>query len=152
MPRTKPGVATASGPTSDARSGTPGRTNMSRSAAAGAVSRASSASTRPSASRISTKAPPPSPAEKGWVTPTAKAVAIAASMALPPRSSMARPARAASFWVDTTMPRRPWAGAVPGWAASPARDVRGVKRRMGASRQAATTASTRRRERDMAGR
>jgi hypothetical protein len=41
-------------------------------------------------------APPPSPAENGCVTASANALAIAASTAFPPRSNIARPARAAS--------------------------------------------------------
>jgi hypothetical protein len=58
-----PGVATARGPSSEAFSGTPGRTYMSRSAAAGAVSRASIATTSPDARRIRRKPPPPTPVE-----------------------------------------------------------------------------------------
>ena len=110
MPRTKPGVATASAPWSEASCGTPGRTYRSRSAAAGAVSRASIAATSPSALRISTKTPPPSPAEKGWATERAKAVATAASTALPPASSISSPARAASPCDATSIPREPVAG------------------------------------------
>ena len=83
-PATKPGVATASGPNREARSGSPGCTYMSRLAAAGAVSRASSARISPFGRRISRKAPPPTPAEKGWVTARANAEATAASTALPP--------------------------------------------------------------------
>ena len=105
---------------------------MSRVAAAGAVSRASIACTSPSPVRISTNTPPPSPAENGCVTASANAVAIAASTALPPRSNIARPARAASDSDATTMPRVPNAGeGAAAWAdaasASRARTSAGVR-------------------------
>jgi hypothetical protein len=84
---------------------------MSRSAAAGAVSRASIATTSPSARRIRRKAPPPIPAENGCATPSAKAAATAASTAFPPASSIVTPARVASAWEVTTIPARAMAGA-----------------------------------------
>ena len=65
MPGTKDGVATASGPWTEARSGTPGSVYIVGVAFAGAVSRASSARIVPSSRRTSANAPPPTPAEKG---------------------------------------------------------------------------------------
>ena len=97
MPATKLGVATASGPTSDARSRHAGPREHVAASPRPARSRARrSRSARRRPVRISTNAPPPSPAEKGCVTASAKAVATAASTALPPRSSIASPARVAS--------------------------------------------------------
>src|SRR5262245_49326675 len=43
----------------------------------------------------------------GRRTPSAAATAIAASNALPPRSRIAAPTRAARGWAEATMPRRP---------------------------------------------
>ena len=68
---------------------------MSRLAAAGATSRKSSASV-PFPWSVSTANPPPaSPLWYGPTTPAAKAIATAASTALPPRSSICSPASAA---------------------------------------------------------
>ena len=108
---TKLGVATASGPTSDACSGTPGRVNMSGVAAAGAVSRASSATARPSAVRISTNAPPPSPAEKGWVDRQREGRRDRRVDRVAALLEHARARRASRRACEvTTMPRRPSAG------------------------------------------
>ena len=111
MPGVKLGIPTARGPRSEGRSGSPAARYMSRVAAAGAVSRASRAKTSPSGVRISAKAPPPSPAEKGWVTATAKAVATAASTALPPAARIEAPAWAAREEELTTMPPSATTGA-----------------------------------------
>ncbi len=62
----------------------------------GAVSRKSSAWTcLVFASHTSAKPPPPMPLETGWVTPLVSTAAIAASAALPPRSSTCMATRAA---------------------------------------------------------
>jgi hypothetical protein len=50
---------------------------------------------------------PPRPEFHGSTAASARAVATAASTALPPSSSTATPARAASCAWETTMPRRP---------------------------------------------
>src|SRR5688572_29314272 len=52
------------------------------------------------------KPPPPMPQDEGLTTHTAKAVATAASMALPPSSRMTAPARAAKRCSAATMPCR----------------------------------------------
>jgi hypothetical protein len=44
------------------------------------------------------------PIELGSTTPSTAAVAIAASMALPPLIRICTPARVASGWLDATMP------------------------------------------------
>src|SRR5215831_2200017 len=49
---------------------------------------------------------PPTPLMKGSTTPMANAVAIAASMALPPRARMSAPTCAASGCMEVTMPAR----------------------------------------------
>jgi hypothetical protein len=49
------------------------------------------------------KPPPPIPQEAGLVTPTASAVATAASMALPPRFNISTPAFAAGALSETTI-------------------------------------------------
>ena len=48
--------------------------------------------------------PAPSPLSSGSTTPMAKAVAITASMALPPRSRISTPASAASGLPQATAP------------------------------------------------
>src|SRR5579875_3037590 len=57
------------------------------------------------------KPPPPGPATNGMVTPSALAVATAASMALPPRFSTAMPASLAFRSMDATAPPVPTATA-----------------------------------------
>src|SRR5579872_3115621 len=52
---------------------------------------------------MSMKPPPPIPHDAGLVTPTASAVAVAASIALPPCFRIARPASDASALSDTTI-------------------------------------------------
>ena len=74
-------------------------------AAAGAVSRASIAKARPSASRISRKPPPPMPVDCGCATASAKAAAIAASTALPPALRISTPAAVTAGWGLTTSAR-----------------------------------------------
>src|SRR5712671_3093157 len=62
------------------------------------------------------KPPPPIPHEAGLVTPTASAVATAASIALPPCFRISTPAAAASALSETTIPCAPTAdrsGATP---------------------------------------
>src|ERR1700731_433436 len=62
------------------------------------------------------KPPPPIPHEAGLVTPTASAVATAASTALPPRLRISSPAAAASALSETNIPCAPTAdrsGAAP---------------------------------------
>src|SRR4029450_6071766 len=51
--------------------------------------------------------PPPRPHIMGSRTPSAAATAIAASKALPPRSRIAAPTRAARGCAEAIMPRRP---------------------------------------------
>src|SRR6202171_5478746 len=55
------------------------------------------------------KPPPPIPHDAGLVTPTASAVATAASIALPPRFRISTPAAAASALSETTIPCAPTA-------------------------------------------
>jgi len=50
------------------------------------------------------------PVEPGSVTPSAAAIATAASAALPPACRMRKPASAASCWLQATMPRVPYTG------------------------------------------
>src|SRR5438309_2113328 len=69
--------------------------NMVRVDLAGACSRKSKKSVRPSAMRTRMWPPPPSPVMPEWVTPRTKPMAMAASMALPPALRMARPASVA---------------------------------------------------------
>jgi len=59
------------------------------------------------ASRISIAPMPPMPLIQGSATPTAKAVAIAASTALPPPRSTSAPISAATRWWDATTPFGP---------------------------------------------
>src|SRR6266403_664029 len=58
---------------------------------------------------MSMKPPPPIPHEAGLVTPTASAVATAASIALPPCFKISTPAAAASALSETTIPCTPTA-------------------------------------------
>ena len=73
--------------------------------AAGAVSRPSIVVTSPvAASKYTKYPPPPIPALYGSVTPSAAAVATAASAALPPLRSTWRPMALASASTDDTAP------------------------------------------------
>ena len=65
---------------------------------------------RPSASRIWAMPPPSTPTIIGSTTVSANSDATAASMALPPASSISEPAADASGWLVTTIPRDPVAG------------------------------------------
>src|SRR5579875_941243 len=70
------------------------------------------------------KPPPPGPATNGTVTPSALAVATAASTALPPRLSTSMPARLALASIEATEPPLPAAiGCVAGTAAARAAAV-----------------------------
>src|SRR5690606_489920 len=82
--------------------------NMSGVAPAGEIMGYSIATLRRSpASHATRYPPPPMPFIHGSATPTAKAVAIAASIALPPRFSLVRPASTASGALAATTPRLP---------------------------------------------
>jgi hypothetical protein len=105
MPATTPGTPTVVWPVKLVCS--PGPLKVVGVMAAGAVSRKSSALTRPWRLRYSRKPPPPTPQDCGRATPTAKTVAAAASIALPPRSRTARPTRAAAGDSVATTPKRP---------------------------------------------
>ncbi len=73
-------------------------------AAAGAVSRLSYVRICPSAAEYNTmKAPPPMPDDCGSTRLSTSCVAMAASTTLPPRRSMASPARLARGLADTIM-------------------------------------------------
>jgi hypothetical protein len=68
------------------------------------------------------KPPPPGPATNGMVTPSALAVATAASIALPPCFSTSMPAWLASVSIEATAPPVPtaagsWAAPAGSWAA-----------------------------------
>ena len=78
--------------------------NISGVAAAGAFSRKSIVVARPSGRRITMNPPPPMFPAAGYVTASAKPVAIAASTALPPFASTSRPASLAMLLAETTMP------------------------------------------------
>ena len=79
--------------------------NASLGMAAGAVSRPSIVVTSPvAASKYTKYPPPPMPALYGSVTPSAAAVAIAASAALPPSRSTSRPMALASASTEETAP------------------------------------------------
>ena len=62
---------------------------------------------RPSGKRTTMKPPPPMLPAVGWVTPSAKPTATAASTALPPFSSTAMPIAVACFSALVTAPRLP---------------------------------------------
>src|SRR5262249_10305456 len=72
----------------------------------------SSARTFPSGDRYTMNPPPPIPHDCGRATPSAKTVAAAASIALPPRASTARPTRAAAGDSVATTPAVPL---TPSW-------------------------------------
>src|SRR5690606_36558433 len=91
--------------------------NQSGAAAAGAVSRPSRVSIVPSAEWCSRNPPPPIPELCGSTTVSASIVAIAASVALPPRRSISAPASAARGSAALTTPR---ASAVSGAVAGAA--------------------------------
>ena len=75
----------------------------------------------PAASRPSTAVPratiakqsPPIPVDIGSVTQSIAAAAIAASAAVPPRSSIRTPARLAATWLEATIPSSAAAGLRP---------------------------------------
>ena len=90
----------------------PGPDSESGFIAAPAVSRKSSARTTPSGDRYNMNPPPPIPHDCGRATPSAKTVAAAASIALPPRASTARPTRAAAGDSVATTPAVPL---TPSW-------------------------------------
>ena len=54
--------------------------------------------------QTSAKRSPPTPVELGSTTPSAAAVVMAASTALPPSMSVRNPAMAASGWLVATIP------------------------------------------------
>src|SRR3954452_20142109 len=122
MPASVPGTPTVRCPVKVLCS--PGGTNVSAFIAAGACSRKSSVRTFPSGERYTMYPPPPMPQDCGRAELSAKTVVTAASIALPPRASTARPSRAAAGdSVATTPPlpltpswyREPWtAEAIPG--------------------------------------
>src|SRR5436309_12095154 len=68
------------------------------------------------------KPPPPIPHDAGFVTPTASAVATAASTALPPCFRISTPACAASSLSETTIPCVPTADRFAGMSAQIAAD------------------------------
>jgi hypothetical protein len=77
------------------------------SSAAGATGPKSKVSAGPSGPATCAKPMPPKPEFQGSTAARAKAVATAASAALPPASSMETPASAAAPTCDTTIPARP---------------------------------------------
>ena len=120
-PRTSPGTATASPPRWDSSAtACPSFRYAAGVIAAGARSRASSAYTFFSlAMYTSANAPPPIPDDSGCRTPSASAVAQAASTALPPALSAATPAAEASGLSDATAACAAVSGGVPGPATLP---------------------------------
>ena len=110
IPASVPGTPTVMCPVNVLCS--PGPVSVSALNAAGAVSRKSSARTLPSGDRYIMNPPPPIPHDCGRATPSAKTVAAAASIALPPRASTARPARAAAGDSVATTPAVPL---TPSW-------------------------------------
>ena len=105
------GTPDASGPTLlNSDWGLPSRKYMSRCAFAGAISRPSIANKVPSWRRMRIKHPPPIPELNPSTTPSVKAVATAASTALPPDLKTFSPASVASGWTEATMPRVPLPG------------------------------------------
>ena len=83
---------------------TPSFMNIVGDAPAGAISRKSYAVGSPLAGRNTRNPPPPMLPAVGCVTASAKAVAMAASTALPPRRRMSAPISDARPLADTTMP------------------------------------------------
>ena len=71
---------------------------------AGAISRKSKVVAAPSAARNTMNPPPPMLPAVGWVTASAKAVAMAPSTALPPLLMTCQPTSEAMSLCDTTMP------------------------------------------------
>ena len=114
-PATLPGTPTERQPSRDSRVGLPsGPRYMSRVAAAGAVSRKSSAYGLP-AMRATRKPPPPRLPASGNATAIAKAVATAASMALPPVASTSTPTFVPIELSVTTIPRAACVDGAPAW-------------------------------------
>ena len=118
----------------------PGPTSESACIAAPAVSRKSSVRTLPSGDRYTMNPPPPMPQDCGRATPSANTVVTAASIALPPRASTSRPARAAAGDSVATTPLRPL---TPGWMREPS--VAGAVDGSSATAQAAAARRTGRR-------
>src|SRR5579871_6604695 len=101
QPDTAPGTLTDLGPSASTVSGW--------ATCAGAGPAASSPTISPPRCTIA-NASPPIPVDIGSVTPSTAAAAIAASTALPPRSSIRTPARVALTWLVATIPRAANAG------------------------------------------
>ena len=83
---------------------------MSARAACGAGLNPSRMRWLPSARRICATPPPSTPTIIGSTTVSANSAATAASIALPPASSISAPAAEASGWLVTTIPFEPVAG------------------------------------------
>jgi hypothetical protein len=103
-PATAPGTPLARWPVRERSVGLPSLSrNIVSVAAAGAVSRKSSARPLRGSIRTTAKPPPPMLPAVGWTTASANAVATAASAALPPDARICLPAAVASAASDTTM-------------------------------------------------